>query len=84
MRLGIRPEFLEVDPPEGWATIEGRIEVVEHLGAETIVSLSTSGPEVTARVKRNDALHHGMTTRIGADPSHVLAFDSGSGDRLRA
>ena len=84
VRLGIRPEFLEVDPPEGWATIEGRIEVVEHLGAETIVSLSTPGPEVTARVKRNDALHHGMTVRIGADPSHVLAFDGASGNRLRA
>ena len=84
VKLGIRPEFLEVHPPEGWATIDGRIEVVEHLGAETIVSLSTSGPEVTARTKRNDALHHGTTIRFGADPSHVLAFDSATGDRLRA
>ena len=84
IKLGIRPEFLEVDPPEGWAVIEGRIEVVEHLGAETIVSLSTSGPEVTARIKRNDTLHHGMTVSIGADPMHVLAFDSASGNRLRA
>ena len=84
IKLGIRPEFLEVDPPDGWAVIEGRIEVVEHLGAETIVGLSTSGPEVTARIKRNDTLHHGMTVSIGADPSHVLAFDSASGSRLRA
>ena len=84
VKLGIRPEFLEVHPPEGWATFDGRIEVVEHLGAETIVSLSTSGPEVTARTKRNDALHHGTTIRIGADPSHVLVFDSATGDRLRA
>ena len=84
VKLGIRPEFLDVHPPEGWATIDGRIEVVEHLGAETIVSLSTSGPEVTARTKRNDALHHGTTIRIGADPAHVLAFDSATGDRLRA
>ena len=84
IKLGIRPEFLEVDPPDGWAVIDGRIEVVEHLGAETIVSLSTPGPEVTARIKRNDALHHGMTVSIGADPSHVLAFDSASGSRLRA
>ena len=84
VRLGIRPEFLEVHPPEGWATIDGRIEVVEHLGAETIVSLSTPGPEVTARTKRNDALHHGTTISIGADPAHVLAFDSASGNRLRA
>ena len=84
VQLGIRPEFLELDPPEGWATIDGRLEVVEHLGAETIVGLSTSGPDVTARIKRNDALRHGTTIRIGADPAYVLAFDSASGDRLRA
>ena len=84
VKLGIRPEFLDVHPPEGWATIDGRIEVVEHLGAETIVSLSTSGPEITARIKRNDTLHHGMTIRIGADPARVLAFDSATGDRLRS
>ena len=84
VKLGIRPEFLDVHPPEGWVIIDGRVEVVEHLGAETIVSLSTSGPEVTARTKRNDVLHHGTTIRVGADPAQVLAFDGATGERLRA
>jgi multiple sugar transport system ATP-binding protein len=82
--LGIRPEFLTVEPPEGWATFEGRIEVVEHLGPETIVELSSGGPEITAKIKRNDKVRHGQTTPIGADPNQVLAFETATGARLRA
>ena len=84
VRLGIRPEFLQLDPPEGWAAFDGHIEVVEHLGAETILNLSTAGPDITAKLKRNDNVQHGMTVRIGANPDQVLAFDSESGERLRA
>jgi multiple sugar transport system ATP-binding protein len=84
VRLGIRPEFLQLNPPEGWATFEGHIEVVEHLGAETILYLSTAGPEITAKIKRSDAVKHGTTVRIGADPVQVLAFDEQTGERLRA
>ena len=58
--------------------------MVEHLGAETILNLSTTGPEITAKIKRNDVVKHGMTVRIGADPAQVLAFDSETGERLRA
>ncbi len=84
IRLGIRPDFLVVYPPAGSAAFDGHVEVVEHLGAETIIALSTSGPEVTAKIKRNDKLHHGMNIRIGADPAQVLAFDGETGERLRA
>ena len=82
VRLGIRPEFLTVDPPESWSAFDGHVEVVEHLGAETIVSLSTAGPEIIARIRRNDTLHRGMTIRIGADPAQVLAFDGATGKQV--
>jgi len=83
-RLGIRPEFLQLDPPAGWAGFEGHIEVVEHLGAETILNLSTAGPDIIAKIKRNDNVKHGMNVRIGADPAQVLAFDDETAERLRA
>ncbi len=51
---------------------------------ETIVELSTGGPEITARIKRNDRIIHGQTVTIGAEPEQVLAFDAATGARLRA
>ncbi len=81
--LGIRPEFLMVEPPEGWAAFEAHVEAVEHLGAETIVELSTGGPEIIARIKRTDTIAHGQTVTIGAEPEKVLAFDAATGARLR-
>lgn len=81
--LGIRPEFLSLERADDIATIEGRVEAVEHLGAETIVEMSTGGPDVTAKIKRNDDVHHGRTVRMGARPEQVLAFDGETGKRLR-
>ena len=87
--LGIRPEFFSLDPPPDFAQFDGRVEAVEHLGAETIIRLATGGPEITAKIKRHDASHQGAIrqgakVRIGAEPGQVLAFDPDSGARLRA
>lgn len=81
--LGIRPEFLSLDPPADAAQFKARVEAVEHLGAETIIELSTGGPEITAKIRRNSAVHHGATVRLGADPNNVLAFEVDSNKRLR-
>lgn len=81
--LGIRPEFLSLDPPPDSAAFEAKIEAIEHLGAETIIELSTGGPEITAKVKRNDRLAHGKTIKIGSKPEQVLAFEGATGARLR-
>ncbi len=81
--LGIRPEFLFLDPPADAAQFEGRVEAVEHLGAETIIEISTGGPEITAKIERKRAMHHGATVRLGADPNKVLAFEVNSSNRLR-
>ena len=82
--LGIRPEFLSLERADRVATVEGRVEVVEHLGPETIVELSTGGPDITAKIKRSGEIHHGETVRMGAHAEQVLAFDAESGQRLRA
>ena len=83
MTIGIRPEFLSLRDELGAVVIEGRIEAVEHLGADTILELATVGPSLTAKVARNDSLHYDENVRMWVDPDKALAFDIESGKRLR-
>lgn len=82
--LGVRPEFVSIQPSDDATTLDARIEAVEHLGAETILEMSTAGPPLTARIARNDSIRHGDSIRVGAEHSKILAFDADSGKRLRA
>ena len=81
--IGIRPEFLDLQPTDGALAIPGRIEAVEHLGADTIVELETAGPTLVARLARNDGISYGSDIRLWVDPANVMAFDQDSGKRLR-
>ena len=83
MTIGIRPEFLGLREDDGAVAIEGRIEAVEHLGADTILELATAGPSLTAKIARNDSLHYGENIRMWVGPNKILAFDIDSGNRLR-
>ena len=82
--IGIRPEFLSLREDHNAVTLEGSIDAVEHLGADTILEISTTGPTLTARCARNDGIHYGENVRIWADPNKILAFDTGTGKRIRA
>jgi len=82
--LGIRPEFLSIEPGHDAATFAAKVEAVEHLGAETILELATAGPAMTAKLPRNDGVRMGDSLKVGAVPQQILAFDLESGQRLRA
>ena len=82
--IGIRPEFLDLHATEGALAIAGRVEAVEHLGADTIVELATAGPTLVARLARNDSVSYGSDIRLWIDPANVMAFEGDSGIRLRA
>ncbi len=82
--LGIRPEFISLGSGLGAANINCRVDAVEHLGAETILELSAEGLSLTAKMARNNALHHGEKVCVHAAPEKILAFDSHSGNRLRS
>ena len=82
--IGIRPEHLSLDGKDGGIAIEGNVEAVEHLGADTILELATAGPPITAKVTRNDAVRYGDRIRMRAKPDKILAFDAASGKRLRS
>jgi len=80
--VGVRPEHLyPVDGGE--AMIAGAVEMVEQLGADTLVHVGHGGATVVARMPHNGAVKIGDTLRLAADPARVFLFDSASGARIR-
>lgn len=79
--LGIRPEnltrydrrLLEEIPCLG--TIEGRVEVVEPTGAETMVVVRIAGYEVIARFEPNAVLTVGQPVKLAVDMTKACLFD---------
>src|SRR5258706_2503072 len=74
--LGVRPESLTLTAP-GRGTIQGRVELVEALGAETLVYVSTgSGTQLVARQNARSAPHVGDAVGLDIDGAAVHLFDA--------
>src|SRR6187200_3330920 len=70
--LGIRPEHLH--PVEAAdALVSGTVEMVEQLGADTLVHVGHGASTLTARVPNTQAIAVGSTLHLAADPAHVFA-----------
>ena len=82
--IGIRPELLHLEPHPGAVEMSGKIETVEHLGADTILEISTTGPSLVVKLNRNDQVRYGDSVRLWANADKILAFDGTTGERLRA
>jgi multiple sugar transport system ATP-binding protein len=81
--VGVRPNaFALVDPDQ--ADISGVVEVVEHLGTESVVHFATPGADglFTAVAAGKTGLRHGSPIHLQLDRSHCHIFDS-SGDAVR-
>jgi multiple sugar transport system ATP-binding protein len=72
--LGVRPESVEVrhpngQPPSGW-----RVDVVEHLGADSIVGLRCGGAFLRGRVRPDSglAVEAPVDVRLPADGLHLF------------
>ena len=80
--MGIRPEDLyvkgssDIDIPAEGHTIEATVEVVEPLGAETVIIASVDGDQnLVARVDAHVHPEVGDKITLIADPKKVQAFD---------
>jgi sn-glycerol 3-phosphate transport system ATP-binding protein len=80
--VGIRPEHLA---PSGAfdAHFSGTVEMIEQLGADTLVHLSHGEDLVTARLPHGAHPEVGSTLHLTADPARVYLFDAESGARIR-
>ena len=79
LSLGFRPEHVELvaDGP-----FSARVNVVEPVGAETIVYLESNGYEFTAQVAREENVEEREQIRFALDPERIHLF--GDGTRLKA
>jgi sn-glycerol 3-phosphate transport system ATP-binding protein len=80
--VGIRPEHFLPSTDER-AVLTGAVEMVEQLGADTLVHVGHGSNTVIARLPHGDHAEVGQTLRLGADPSRVFLFDSVTGARLQ-
>ncbi|MFO1396353.1 MAG: sn-glycerol-3-phosphate import ATP-binding protein UgpC [Burkholderiales bacterium] len=80
--VGVRPEHLH--PVDGAdAIVTGPVEMVEQLGADTLVHVGHGSATVVARMPHDGAVKIGDTMRLAADPARVFLFDSATGARIR-
>ena len=82
--FGIRPEHVSCgaaasDEP---FSVDVEIEVVEPMGADTLVWAVLDGREFRFRVDGQSELRAGQTTRIGFDPAKASIFDAQTELRL--
>ena len=79
--VGIRPEHL-VPCGADEAFFAGPVEMVEQLGADSLLHVAHGGGTVIARVPHGVYPAIGTTLHVGADPARVYLFDAGTGARI--
>jgi sn-glycerol 3-phosphate transport system ATP-binding protein len=80
--VGIRPEHL-LPSGEGEGSVSGSIEMVEQLGADTLVHIGHGNDLVIARLPQGRQPEIGARFAVTADPARVFLFDTSSGARIR-
>jgi sn-glycerol 3-phosphate transport system ATP-binding protein len=77
--VGLRPEHLE-SASDGPLSV--RVELLERLGADTILHGSIDGSRLTARVPGSFASELGSTVAFAIRPEHIHLFDPDTGKRI--
>jgi multiple sugar transport system ATP-binding protein len=84
--FGIRPEDVDVAEgplPPGSAEVRAVVEVVEPLGADTLVFTTVSGAALTARVRPGVRPAPGATITLRLDLARAHLFDAETGRAMR-
>jgi sn-glycerol 3-phosphate transport system ATP-binding protein len=80
--VGLRPEHLEPAHPDE-ATLSGKVEMVEMLGADMLIHFAHGPATVHARLPHGPQPEVGAVVHFRALPDRVFLFDPASGERLR-
>ncbi|MDZ4360681.1 MAG: sn-glycerol-3-phosphate ABC transporter ATP-binding protein UgpC [Variovorax sp.] len=73
--LGVRPEGLRVHPKQGAAGgVPGRVELIEALGADTLIHVDVGGVPLIARQNERTPLQAGDDVAVELDPSVLHLF----------
>jgi multiple sugar transport system ATP-binding protein len=79
--LGIRPEHIEVTKNQS-ASIQARLDVLEHEGSDNYLYLSKGDDEWTVRVDGNVRYESGTTVSLDLPAEHIHVFDKPTGENL--
>jgi sn-glycerol 3-phosphate transport system ATP-binding protein len=79
--VGVRPEHLAPTAPSA-ASVVGSVEMVEALGADTLVHVAVSGRPVIARLPHGTPAAVGEPMALAARADRVYVFDGDTGQRL--
>jgi multiple sugar transport system ATP-binding protein len=82
VKIGVRPEDVDVASSSSRGWDDARIIVVEPMGSETIVTLEYRGQRLVARVPGDSPLEPGRPAWVHLPPDRVLVFDEASGNRI--
>jgi multiple sugar transport system ATP-binding protein len=78
--LGVRPEHLDIAAGGTWSGFT--IDIVEPMGADTVVWCSDREGALQVRTGGNTKAEPGERLTLGIDAAQVSLFDAGSGDRI--
>ncbi|MEP3279645.1 MAG: sn-glycerol-3-phosphate ABC transporter ATP-binding protein UgpC [Stappiaceae bacterium] len=78
--LGLRPDDLVVS--DSAPLFEGQVNVLEPLGADTLVYVGIEGQEVIAKASGRTPPALGATVSLSANPDNIYLFDAGTGEAL--
>jgi sn-glycerol 3-phosphate transport system ATP-binding protein len=80
--VGIRPEHLLTESEADYDPLDVQIELVEPLGADTLVHGLVDGASLTARLPGDARIGNGERLRLWVPPDRLHLFDPASGQRL--
>ncbi|HEX6363528.1 MAG TPA: sn-glycerol-3-phosphate ABC transporter ATP-binding protein UgpC [Albitalea sp.] len=72
--LGVRPEGVHVRPA-GQGTVQGRVELIEALGADTLIYVDVGGVSLVARQSERTPLARGDAVGVELDPAVLHLFN---------
>src|SRR5215472_1433549 len=84
LTFGIRPEHFDdaalvPSGANGASTVQGTVEVVEHLGSEIQVYVNTGGKSTVARLDPRSQAHVGGPITLDVDTDNIHLFDTDTG-----
>jgi sn-glycerol 3-phosphate transport system ATP-binding protein len=79
--VGVRPEHLTPCLPSA-ANLVGSVEMIEALGADTLIHVAVAGTSVIARLPPGTPATVGEPIALAAQPGRVYLFDADSGARI--
>ncbi len=72
--LGVRPEGVRV-LPGGRAALQGRVDLIEALGSDTLIHVDVSGVNMIARQNERTQLEEGDVVGVEIDPAVLHLFN---------